>query len=69
MKKFKIYFEFEPYDYWTKNDVKEMIEKVIDPIYHLGDSSISEINIEEIEVEEWNIKNINLIWRKSKLTR
>ena len=52
MKKFKIYFEFEPYDYWTKNDVKEMIEKVIDPIYHLGDSSISEINIEEIEVED-----------------
>ena len=54
MKKFKIYFEFEPYDYWTKNDVKEMIEKVIDPIYHLGDSSISEINIEEIEVEDDN---------------
>ena len=52
MKKFKIYFEFEPYDYWTKSDVKEMIEKVIDPIYHLGDSSISEINIEEIEVED-----------------
>ena len=52
MKKFKIYFEFEPYDYWTKNDVKEMIEKVIDPVYHLGDSSISEINIEEIEVED-----------------
>ena len=52
MKKFKIYFEFEPYDYWTKNDVKEMIEKVIDPIYHLGDSSISELNTEEIEVEE-----------------
>lgn len=52
MKKFKIYFEFEPYNYWTKNDVKEMIEKVIDPIYHLGDSSISEINIEEIEVED-----------------
>ena len=52
MKKFKIYFEFEPYDYWTKNDVKEMIEKVIDPIYHLGDSSISEINIKEIEVED-----------------
>lgn len=52
MKKFKIYFEFEPYDYWTKNDVKEMIEKVIDPIYHLGDSSISEINIEEIEAED-----------------
>lgn len=54
MKKFKIYFEFEPYDYWTKNDVKEMIEKVIDPIYHLGDSSINEINIEEIEVEDDN---------------
>ena len=54
MKKFKICFEFELYDYWTKNDVKEMIEKVIDPIYHLGDSSISEINIEEIEVKDDN---------------
>lgn len=52
MKKFKIHFEFESYDYWTKNDVKEMIEKVIDPICRLGDSSISEINIEEIEVED-----------------
>lgn len=52
MKKFKISFEFEPYDYWSKTDVKEMVEKVIDPIYHLGDASIGEIKVEEIEVEE-----------------
>lgn len=52
MKKFKISFEFEPYDYWSKADVKEMVEKVIDPIYHLGDASIGEIKVEEIEVEE-----------------
>lgn len=52
-KKFKISFDFEPYDDWSKTDVKEMVEKVIDPIYHLGDASIGEINVEEIEVEKW----------------
>lgn len=52
MKKFKVSFEFEPYDGWTKSDVKEMVEKVIDPIYHLGDASIGEINVEEVEMEE-----------------
>ena len=50
-KKFKISFEFEPNDDWSKTDVKEMVEKVIDPIYHLGDARIGEINVEEIEVE------------------
>lgn len=52
MKKFKISFTFEPYDEWSKEDVKAMVEKAIDPIYHLGDASIGEINVEEIEVEE-----------------
>ena len=52
MKKFKISFEFEPYYDWSKKDVKEMVEKVIDPIYHLGDASIGDINVEEVEVEE-----------------
>lgn len=52
MKKFKVSFEFEPCDDWSKADVKEMVEKVIDPIYHLGDASIGEINVEETEVEE-----------------
>lgn len=56
MKKFKISFTFEPYDEWSKADVKAMVEKSIDPIYHLGDASIGEINVEEIEVEEWSIK-------------
>lgn len=51
-KKFKISFEFEPYDDWSKTDVKKMVDKVIDPIYHLGDASVGEINVEEIEVEE-----------------
>ncbi len=58
MKKFKISFEFEPYDDWSKTDVKEMVEKVIDPICHLGDASIGEINVEEIEVKEWKIIQI-----------
>lgn len=52
MKKFKISFEFKPCDDWSKTDVKEMVEKVIDPIYHLGDVSVEEINVEEIEEEE-----------------
>lgn len=52
MKKFKISFEFETDDDWSEADVEEMIEKVIDPIYHLGDASIGEISIEQIEVEE-----------------
>lgn len=51
-KKFKISFEFEPYDDWSKTDVKEMVEQVIGPIYHLGDVSVGEVNVEEIEVEE-----------------
>lgn len=51
-KKFKISFEFEPCDDWSEADVKEMVEKVIDPIYHLGDASIGELDVEEIEVEE-----------------
>lgn len=56
MKKFKISFEFEPYDDWSKKDVKEMVEKVIDPIYHLGDSIVSDLNVKEIKVEKWTKK-------------
>lgn len=52
MKKFKISFNFEADDDWSEADVKEMVEKVIDPIYHLGDASIGEMNVEEIEVKE-----------------
>lgn len=52
MKQFKISFNFEPCDEWSKEDVEEMIEKVIDPIYHLGDASVGEISVEQIEVEE-----------------
>ena len=56
MKKFKISFNFEADDDWSEADVKEMVEKVIDPIYHLGDASIGEMNVEEIEVKEWTKK-------------
>ena len=52
MKQFKVTFNFQADDDWSKADVKEMVEKVIDPIYHLGDTSIGEINVEEIEEEE-----------------
>ena len=52
MKRFKISFAFETDDTWLNGDVKDMIEVVLDPIYHLGDASVGEINVEEIEVEE-----------------
>ena len=50
--KFKISFEFETYDDWSKADVKEIVDTVIDPIYRLGDMFIGEINVEEIEEQE-----------------
>lgn len=50
--KCEINFCFEGDDYWTKKVVKEMIERAIDPIYHLGDVFIGELNVEEIEVEK-----------------
>ena len=52
MKEFKVSFNFEADDDWSEADVKEMVEKVIDPIYHLGDASVGELDVEEIEVEE-----------------
>ena len=59
-KNLKYFFEFEPYDDWSKADVKEMVETVIDPIYHLGDASVGELDVEEIEVEEWKIVIVTL---------
>lgn len=56
MKKFKISFTFEPYDDWSKADVKEMVQQVIDPIYQLGDSIVSDLNVKEIKVEKWTKK-------------
>ena len=52
MKKFKISFTLEPCDDWLRGDIKNVVETVIDPIYHLGDMSVGEVNVEEIEVEE-----------------
>ena len=52
MKKFKIYFTFEADDNWLNGEVKDVVETVIDPIYHLGDVSVGEINVEEVEVKE-----------------
>lgn len=48
MKEFKIAFYFEADNDWTETDVEEMVAKLIDPIYHLGDVSISELNVEEL---------------------
>lgn len=47
MSKFKISFTFEVDDDWSKANVKEMVEKIIDPIYHLGDVFVGEVNAEE----------------------
>lgn len=52
MKEFKISFNFEADDDWQVRDVEEMINTVLDPIYHFGDSCVNELNVEEIEVEE-----------------
>lgn len=52
MKEFKISFNFEVDDDWSEADVKEMVDTVIDPIYHLGDSQVSDLNVKEIEVKE-----------------
>lgn len=48
MKKFNINFCFETYDDWTESDVKEMVERVIDPIYHLGDVDVGELIVDLI---------------------
>lgn len=47
MKNFKISFIFEVDDDWSKADVKEMVKEIIDPIYHLGDVFVGEVNVEE----------------------
>lgn len=53
MKEFKISFNFEVDDDWSEADVKDMVETTIDPMYHLGDSLVGDLNVKEIEVEEW----------------
>ena len=60
MKKFKISFNFEADDDWQVRDVKEMMNTILDPIYHLGDSCVGKINVEEIEVEKWSIERDQL---------
>lgn len=52
MKLFKISFNFDADDDWKVQDVEEMMNTVLDPIYHLGDSLMSDICVEEIEAEE-----------------
>lgn len=52
MKEFNISFNFEADDDWSETDVKEMVDTVIEPIYHLGDSLVSDLNVKEIEVEK-----------------
>ena len=47
MKNFKISFNLETNDDWSKVGVKGMIRKILSPIYHLGDVFISEVNVEE----------------------
>ena len=47
MKTFNVSFSIEPCDDWSIKDVKDMMEQVLDPIYHLGDCSVSEVNVEE----------------------
>ena len=52
MKQFQLTLKIETDDSWVNGDVKDMLEVILDPIYHLGDASVGEMNVEEIEVEE-----------------
>ena len=52
MKLFKVSFNFEADDDWAAKDVKEMMNAVLDHIYPLEDSLMSDMCIEEIEVGE-----------------
>lgn len=52
MKQFQLTLKIETDDSWVNGDVKDMLEVILDPIYHLGDINTGEMNVEEIEVEE-----------------
>lgn len=52
MKTFKVSFEIEPCDDWSKEDVEKMLDMFLDPMYHLGDVFVGETKVEEVEVEE-----------------
>lgn len=52
MKLFKVSFNFEADDTWVSEDIKDMIEVVLDPVYYSEAFSASELNVEEIEEEE-----------------
>ena len=52
MKLFKIGFEIDTDDNWLDDDVQNMIELSLDPLYHLGDIRIGAISVEEIGDEE-----------------
>lgn len=61
MKQFQITFKIETDDTWVNGDVKDMIEVVLDPVYYSEAFSASKLSVKEIEVEEWNLNQINLI--------
>lgn len=52
MKQFQITFKIETDDTWVNEDVKDMIEVVLDPVYYSEAFSASELSVEEMEVEE-----------------
>ncbi len=52
MRNFKISFNFEADDDWKAQDIKEMLNTVLDPIYHLGDSFVGNLCIDEVEETE-----------------
>lgn len=51
MRKFEISFILETDDNWLNEDVKYMVEAIAEPIYHLGDVFVGEVNVEEIKNE------------------
>lgn len=52
MKQFQITFKIKTDNTWVSEDIKDMIEVVLDPVYYSEAFSASELSVEEIEVKE-----------------
>lgn len=53
MKQFKITFNLKTDDTWVNEDVKDMIEVVLEPVSGSAGFSVSKLSVEETEVDEW----------------
>lgn len=49
MKQFKVSFIIEVDDNWSETDIRVVTDEAMDSMYHLGDTSIRELDVKEIE--------------------